>query len=202
MSYIGLNPNVPLLNTSTEYFSGTGATTQFFLARNVASASDIDVMIVNTLQRPGVDYDADGVSLQFTIAPGVGVNNITVTYRAGALNTLNLETTAFPSGTEGAPGVYSLAANNSGLYWANASSMTVTVAGANNTTFNANVNSNSTGTGAITVEGGVGIIGNVYTGGIVRVLDNTQSGNVSTGAVTISGGLGVAANLNIGGNIV
>ena len=202
MSYIGLNPNVPLLNTSTETLSGDGVIRQFALGRNVASASDLDVMINNTLQRPNTDYEAEGNVLLFTVAPGSGTNNITVTYRAGALNTLNLQATAFPAGSEGAPGVYSLAANNTGIYWGNATSMTVSVAGVSTAQFNASENSNSTTTGAITIEGGLGLTGNVYTGGIVRVLDSTQSGNVSTGAVTIAGGLGVAANLNIGGNIV
>jgi len=202
MSYIGLNPNVPLLNTSTETFSGNGVNQQFALGRNVASASDLDVMIGNTLQRPNTDYEAEGNVLLFTAAPGAGTNNITVTYRAGALNTLNLQATAFPAGTEGAPGVYSLSANNTGIFWGNATSMTVTVAGVSTAQFNATENSTTTTSGAITIEGGLGLTGNIYTGGIVRVLDSTQSGNVSTGAVTIAGGLGVAANLNIGGNIV
>jgi len=202
MSYIGLNPNVPLLNTSTETFSGNGVNQQFALGRNVASASDLDVMIGNTLQRPNTDYEAEGNVLLFTAAPGVGTNNITVTYRAGALNTLNLQATAFPAGTEGAPGVYSLSANNTGIYWGNATSMTVTVAGVNTAQFNATENSTTTTSGAVTIAGGLGLTGNIYTGGKVRVLDSTQSGNVSTGAVTIAGGLGVAANLNIGGNIV
>jgi len=83
MSYIGLNPNVPLLNASTQQFSGNGSTLQFLLSRNVASASDLDVLIDNTAQRPGTDYDAEGTTLLFTVAPAVGVNNITVTFRGG-----------------------------------------------------------------------------------------------------------------------
>ena len=78
MSYIGLNPNIPLLNTSTQYFSGTGATLQFALNRSVASASDLDVLIGNTAQRPGIDYDAEGTVLLFTSPPALGTNNITV----------------------------------------------------------------------------------------------------------------------------
>jgi hypothetical protein len=201
MSYIGLNPNVPLLNASTEQFSGNGSSLQFLLSRNVASASDLDVLIDNTAQRPGTDYDAEGTTLLFTVAPAVGVNNITVTFRGGALNTLDLQATAFPAGTEGAPGVYSVAANNSGLYWGNATSMTVSIAGVDKVTFNANAASTSNVTGALTVVGGIGATGNINTSGIVRVTNATQSGNISTGAVVVSGGLGVAANLNIGGNI-
>jgi hypothetical protein len=89
MSYLGLDPNTPLLNTSTETFSGTGAQLQFTLARSIASASDIDVMIGSTLQRPFADYTANNTTLLFVSAPGAGTNNITVTYRAGALNSLD-----------------------------------------------------------------------------------------------------------------
>ena len=85
MSYLGLQPNTPLLNTSTQTFSGNSVATQFNLARSVASASDLDVMIGSTLQRPFTDYIAGNIVLQFTSAPTTGTNNITVTYRAGAL---------------------------------------------------------------------------------------------------------------------
>lgn len=161
MSYIGLNPQQQLLNTSTEFFSGDGSTVQFFLARSVASASDLDVMIGNVAQRPFVDYVAQNVSLQFTSAPAAASNNITVTFRAGALNSLDLTANAFGAGTVGEPAVYSVAANNTGLYWPNATTLAVTVAGANRVQFSSNVNSTSNTTGALTVTGGAGITGNI-----------------------------------------
>jgi hypothetical protein len=34
MSYLGLQPNTPLLNTSTQFFSGNSVATQFTLARS------------------------------------------------------------------------------------------------------------------------------------------------------------------------
>ena len=114
MAYVGLNPQTQLLNTSTETFSGNAVAYQFTLARAVASASDLDVMIDQTLQRPFADYTAENVSLLFQSPPGSGTNNITVTYRAGALNSLNLTANAFGAGTVGAPSVYSVAANNTG----------------------------------------------------------------------------------------
>ena len=105
MSYLGLQPNTPLLNTSTETFSGNSILYQFTLARSVASASDLDVMIGSTLQRPGTDYTASGTTLLFYAPPATGTNNITVTYRAGALNSLDLTVSTFNAGTVAAPGV-------------------------------------------------------------------------------------------------
>jgi hypothetical protein len=201
MSYLGLQPNTPLLNTSTQTFSGNSVATQFNLARSVASASDLDVMIGSTLQRPFTDYIAGNIVLQFTSAPGAGANNITVTYRAGALNSLDLTASTFNAGTVAAPSVVSLAANNTGIYWANASSMSVTVSGTNRATFLANATSISTDTGALVVDGGIGIDGNATIGGNAVVGSTTESTSVSTGALKVSGGTGIVGNLNVGGDI-
>jgi hypothetical protein len=201
MSYLGLQPNTPLLNTSTQTFSGNSVATQFTLARSVASASDLDVMIGSTLQRPFTDYIAGNVVLQFTSAPGAGANNITVTYRAGALNSLDLTASVFNAGTVAAPSVVSLAANNTGIYWANASSMSVTVSGTNRATFLANATSISTDTGALVVDGGIGIDGNATIGGRVAIADSTESTSVSTGSFKTAGGAGIVGNLNVGGDI-
>jgi hypothetical protein len=201
MAYLGLQPNTPLLNTSTQTFSGNSVATQFTLARSVASASDLDVMIGSTLQRPFADYIAGNVSLQFISAPTTGTNNITVTYRAGALNSLDLTVNTFNAGTVAAPGVVSLAANNTGIYWANASSISVTVSGTNRATFLANATSISTDTGALVVDGGAGIDGNVNISGRVAIVDSTESTSVSTGSFKTAGGAGVVGNLNVGGDI-
>ena len=201
MSYLGLQPNTPLLNTSTQTFSGNSVATQFTLARSVASASDLDVMIGSTLQRPFTDYLAGNVSLQFISAPTTGTNNITVTYRGGALNSLDLTASVFNAGTVAAPSVVSLAANNTGLYWANASSMSVTVSGTNRATFLANAISISTDTGALIVDGGLGVDGNVNIGGRVAIADSTESTSVSTGSFKTAGGAGIVGNLNVGGDI-
>ncbi len=201
MSYIGLNPQQQLLNTSTEFFSGDASTVQFFLSRSIASASDLDVMIGNVAQRPFVDYVAQNVSMQFTTAPAFGTNNITVTFRAGALNSLDLTANAFGAGTVGEPAVYSVAANNTGLYWPNATTLAVTVAGANRVQFSSNVNSTSNTTGALTVAGGAGITGNINTSGLVSLTNTTNSANINTGALTLAGGAGILGNLNIGGDI-
>ena len=199
--YLGLDPNVQLLNSSTQFFSGNSAATQFTLARSVSSASDLDVLIGNVPQRPGVDYTALNTSIVFTSAPGTGSNNITVTYRAGALNSLTLQANSFPSGTVGAPGLYSVAANNTGLYWPTATDMAVTVAGVERANFSSNVSSTSNITGALTVAGGVGVTGNINTSGLVNITNTTQSTSVSTGAFQVAGGAGIIGNLNVGGDI-
>jgi len=201
MSYLGLQPNTPLLNTSTETFSGNSILYQFTLARSVASASDIDVMIGSTLQRPGTDYTASGTTLLFYSPPTSGTNNITVTYRAGALNSLNLQANTFNAGTVSSPGVVSLAANNTGIYWAAANSMSVTVSGTNRATFNANATSVSTSTGALVINGGIGAGGNINTSGRINITDTTQSTSISTGSMVTSGGIGVAGNVNVGGSV-
>jgi hypothetical protein len=65
--------------------------------------------------------------------------------------------------------------------------------------------STNTDTGAITVVGGVGVVGNIFAGGIVsaqgqlRAISGVQSTSTTTGALVITGGLGVSANTNIGG---
>jgi hypothetical protein len=201
MSYLGLQPNTPLLNTSTQFLSGNAVATQFTLSRSVASASDIDVMIGSALKIPFTDYTAGNVTLLFATAPGSGSNNISVTYRAGALNSLDLTASVFNAGTVAAPSVVSLAANNSGLYWANASSMSVTISGTNRATFMANAISVSTDTGALIVDGGLGVDANVNIGGNVVIADATESTSVSTGAFKLSGGAGIVGNLNVGGDI-
>lgn len=201
MSYIGLDPQTQLLNTSTEFFSGNAVNMQFTLARSVASASDLDVMIGQTLQRPFADYEAENVTLTFQTPPASGTNNITVTYRAGALNSLNLTANAFGAGTVGAPSVYSVAANNTGLYWANATSMVVTTSGANRAFFNGNVTSVDENTGVLVLKGGLGVGGNIHLTGHMNLSGTEESANVTTGALTVAGGAGIVGNLNVGGDI-
>jgi len=201
MSYLGIDPNTPLLNTSTQTFSGNAAATQFTLNRAVASASDLDVMIGNVMQRPFTDYTAGNVTLLFTSPPASGTQNITVTYRGGALNSLDLTASVFNAGTEGNPSVYSLAGENTGIYWPSSTSVGVTISGANRTIFNANATSVSSTTGALVVQGGAGIGGNLNTSGNISTTSITESTSVYTGALKIGGGAGIVGNLNVGGDI-
>ena len=201
MSYLGLDPQSQLLNTSTQLFNGDGSTTEFFLDRSVATASDLDIIVGVIPQVPGVDYSAENLQLLFTSPPSAGTNNISVTFRAGALNSLNLSAGSFEAGTVGLPSVYSVAANNTGLYWANAITLGVTVAGANRALFSSNIQSISNSTGALTVQGGIGVTGNIYQSGTLTVANATDSANIGSGAITTLGGVGMVGNLNVGGDI-
>jgi hypothetical protein len=97
--------------------------------------------------------------------------------------------------------VVSLAANNTGLYWANATTMVATVAGSNRAKFNGTAASTSETTGALTVQGGIGVSGNIRTTGAIVTTNATESFAVSSGALLVSGGAGIVGNLNIGGDI-
>jgi hypothetical protein len=67
--------------------------------------------------------------------------------------------------------------------------------------------STSTTTGALVVSGGVGVSGNLFTGGtgnfagIVSATSGTASTSTTTGALVVTGGAGVSGNLNVGGNL-
>jgi hypothetical protein len=201
MSYLGLNPDSPLLNASTQFFSGNGAVTQYTLGRAVASASDLDVIVGNTAQVPFVDYVAGNTTIIFTVAPGLGTDNVAVTYRAGALNSLDLSASVFQAGTVGAPSVYSLASNNAGIYWASANTVGIVVTGANRALFNANSTSVNSVTGAIVTPGGIGVGGNIHIGNQATVNGGIESTSVSTGTLRVTGGTGITGNLNVGGDI-
>jgi len=92
MAYIGAvvpgydptRASVPQLDA--ERFNGDASTTTFTLTRQVASPTDINVIVENVLQEPTVAYSVNGYTLTFTEAPGTGTNNIYVIYRASAVS--------------------------------------------------------------------------------------------------------------------
>jgi hypothetical protein len=51
--------------------------------------------------------------------------------------------------------------------------------------------STTTGTGALIVDGGLGVAGNAYIGGLARITNTTASTSYTTGCVTFGGGIGV-----------
>lgn len=59
--------------------------------------------------------------------------------------------------------------------------------------------STSTLTGALTVSGGVGILGAVNIGGSVNINSLTASTSTTTGALAVDGGVGIVGAVNIGG---
>jgi hypothetical protein len=129
-------------------------------------------------------------------------NNITVTYRAGALNSLDLTASVFNAGTVASTQRCEFSCQQHRFVLGQCkSSMSVTVSGTNRATFMANAISVSTDTGALIVDGGLGVDANVNIGGNVVIADATESTSVSTGAFKVSGGAGIVGNLNIGGDI-
>lgn len=63
-----------------ELFSGTGVQTDFPLGAHPGSLGNLEVSIGGVVQRPGVDFNFDGTTLIFVVAPAVGTDNILVRY--------------------------------------------------------------------------------------------------------------------------
>jgi hypothetical protein len=61
--------------------------------------------------------------------------------------------------------------------------------------------STSTTTGSLKTAGGLGVVKNLYVGGIVDVANTTQSTSVTTGALIVDGGAGIAKNMYVGGDM-
>jgi len=66
-------------------------------------------------------------------------------------------------------------------------------------TLGGSTDASSTTTGALKVAGGVGIVKNLYVGGVIDTANTTQSSSVTTGALVVDGGAGIAKNLYVGG---
>ena len=200
MSYIGLAPVTNFLSTFSERFSGNGSTRQFILERAVGRAEDLEVFVGSTQILPS-EYTAVGTELTFDVAPTAGTDNITVIFRAGALQTIDLTNAGFPAGSAASPGVFNVNANNTGLFWPSSTSLGLSTSGVARLIISSSINSTSTTTGALQVAGGVGLTGNLYAGGIIRLTDETESAATADGALVVSGGVGIAKNLNVGGDI-
>ena len=202
MAYIGLAPFSNFLTTSSQKFSGNSVanTKQFIMGRSVSKAEDIEVFVGNVQSLPP-DYTAQGTELTFATAPATGTNNITVIFRAGALQSLDVSRTGNPAGTVSAPSLYFTGATNTGIYWPSTTKVAVATSGTDRIIVDDASTSTSTTTGALQVVGGVGATGNLNVGGLVRITNTTQSTTGGSGALVISGGLGVAKNLNVNGSL-
>jgi hypothetical protein len=200
MAYIGLAPVNNFLTTFSERYSGDGNTLQFILSRSVSRAEDLEVFIGSTQQLPSV-YTATGTELTFATPPAGGTDNITVIYRAGALQALDTTRVGNPAGSAASPSLYFTSGTNTGIYWPSSTSLAVATQGVRRIEVSAATGATSTTTGALQVAGGVGLTGNLYAGGIVRLTDETESSATSGGALVVSGGVGIAKNLNVGGDI-
>jgi hypothetical protein len=147
-------------------------------------------------------------------SPATGSSVLSST-SAGVMSWVPLEaSTGAGSGTVAIPGAqYQIAAYYSGTGASVSGSSTFT----NNTSTNQiaishNTSSTSTSSGAFTVVGGLGIGGNAFIGGTVRIQDSTTTTSTTTGALVVAGGVGVggkvysdslqtAGNAAIGGNL-
>ena len=201
MAYVGIQPITQTLATSNQFFSGDGTTVNFTLQQSVGRASDLIVQVGSTLQVPFTNYVAAGSSLTFATAPTTGTNNISVTYLAGALNTINLTANIYPLGTNVAPSISGIGATTTGIYWPTTTSLGVTAAGQNTIVFSSTPTATSTTSGALQVKGGVGITGATYVGGTIYATSTTGSTNQSTGALVVSGGVGVTGSMYLGGSM-
>jgi len=201
MAYVGIQPITQTLATSNQFFSGDGTTVNFTLQQSVGRASDLIVQVGSTLQVPFTNYVAAGSSLTFVTAPTAGTNNISVTYLAGALNTINLTANVYPLGTNVAPSISGIGASTTGIYWPTTTSLGVTAAGQNTIVFSGTPTATSTTSGALQVKGGVGITGATYVGGTIYATSTTGSTNQSTGALVVSGGVGVTGSMYLGGSM-
>jgi hypothetical protein len=117
------------------------------------------------------------------------------------LQTIDLTNAGFPAGSAASPGVFNVNANNTGLFWPSSTSVGLSTSGVTRLIVSSSTNTTSTTTGALQVAGGVGLTGNLYAGGIVRLTDETESAATSDGALVVSGGVGISKNLNVGGDI-
>jgi len=200
MAYLGLSPVTNFLTTFSQKFSGNGTIRQFILSRAVSRAEDLEVFVGDTQILPGA-YTAAGNELTFVIAPTAGTDNITVIFRAGALQSVEIGSAGFPAGSAASPGVFYADGTNTGLFWPSVSSVAVSALGVRRVEISSATDATSTTTGALQVAGGVGATGNLFAGGIVRFTDATESDGVSSGALVVSGGVGIAKNLNVNGDI-
>jgi hypothetical protein len=84
MAYLGNRPDAfQYTSTSYQQLSGDGVTTTFTLSRQVSANGDIEVVVNNVPQEPGVAYYvSDLINLNFTAPPSAAANNIYIVYRA------------------------------------------------------------------------------------------------------------------------
>jgi len=127
--------------------------------------------------------------------PSTVVDTANVSYRAANLVVGNIIATNLFGTVQGATTITTVG-NLSSLSVAGTSSLY------NITYIYSTQAASSTTTGALQVSGGVGISGNVFTGGIVDISSTAASTSTSTGALIVDGGAGIAGNLNVGDRLI
>ena len=111
------------------------------------------------------------------VTGGAGVSeNLNV---GGIIIAASLQNTAIGSTTRSSGAFTSLAANAA-------------------VSFTAGTASTSTGSGTVVVTGGVGVSGNIYTGGIIDITSTQAATNTTSGALQVDGGAGIQGALFAG----
>ena len=87
MAYLGNTPDVNTYTLGVQKFSGTGACTQFSLARNISDANTLGVVVNGINQTPGDSYSVTNGVITFTEPPALSSNNIIITYLATSVFT-------------------------------------------------------------------------------------------------------------------
>ena len=90
MSYLGNSPGVAFAKTIKDTFSGDDSSTTFTLSVS-ASTNNLEVLVENVQQEPGVAYTVLNKALIFDSAPPAGSNNIYVIHRDPALQLTTLD---------------------------------------------------------------------------------------------------------------
>lgn len=109
MAFIGNTNTTQAFTPQVDFFSGNASTTAFTLSRPIASVAQVQAVIENVPQSPGVAYTISGSTITFTSAPPSGTNNIYVYYTspitqvitpgAGTVGTVQLSATGTASST-------------------------------------------------------------------------------------------------------
>jgi len=94
--YLGNTPEQQAFTPSIDYFNGDGSTTVFTLTRQVASVAQVQVVIENVPQNPGVAFTVTGNTITFTSAPPSGTGNIYVQYTSPITQVYNNNVRSIP----------------------------------------------------------------------------------------------------------
>ncbi len=198
-------------NIATLTVAGTSA-----LIGQVTVTNNLILLPTSTLEIQNTNFNAFGVAGNAVqVSGGVGIG-ATLWVTQGIRSNGNINTTGNITASLNIKGSFVESTGN--LQVGGISTLTGDVI------VNSLTNSSSPATGALTVDGGVGIGGNLFTNaavnigaglivadnitssgltssGIVGITDTTGSTSTATGALTVAGGVGIAENLWLGGDL-
>ena len=83
MSYLGNSPEVNTYAVGVEKFNGTGACTQFTLARSIDDPNYLEVVVGGVQLTPTNQYTVSAGVVTFATPPALGTSNIVIIHRTG-----------------------------------------------------------------------------------------------------------------------